>query len=269
MIIVYARNIEKFEQYADALQLYDNNLITLIGVQYYLFAKTIKILGTDYHHQKYLAAAQRFELKGCFALTGKDLWVSRGFIIIIYMCIELGHGSNTKCIETTAIYDQRTKEFVINSPTVTSQKCWIGLASGNLRSFGTMKVFIGLDWCVETAEMAVVWAQLYVNQVDYGIHAFLVPLRNKDGSLAPHVRVMDNGHKPGLNGVDNGRIMFANKHIPKENLLNRYGDIDSNGNYSSALPNSRLVFAFHMGKPWWLYIPMDIRISERLVLSFA
>lgn len=113
--------------------------------------------------------------------------------------------------------------------------------------------------------MAVVWAQLYVNQVHYGIHAFIVPLRNKDGSLAPHVRIMDNGHKPGLNGVDNGRIMFSNKHIPKENLLNRYGEIDCNGNYSSKLPSNRLVFAYHMGKPLLLHVPTDTRIPGRFI----
>lgn len=50
------------------------------------------------------------------------------------MYIELGHGSNTKYIETTAIYDRKTEEFIINSPTVTSQKCWIGLASGKSMS---------------------------------------------------------------------------------------------------------------------------------------
>lgn len=54
------------------MQLYDNNLSTLIGAQYFLFAEMIRILGTEHHHYQYLAAAQKFELKGCFALTGEN-----------------------------------------------------------------------------------------------------------------------------------------------------------------------------------------------------
>jgi acyl-CoA oxidase len=96
--------------------------------------------------------------------------------------------------------------------------------------------------------MAVVWAQLYVNQVHYGVHAFLVPLRNKDGHLMSCIRMMDNGHKPGLNGVDNGRILFVETRIPQENLLNRYGGIDVNGNYRSPLSSNQLRFMYHMGK---------------------
>jgi hypothetical protein len=73
--ISYSMNVprdpERYEQYMDAIQYYDNNLSTLIGAQYFLFAETIRILGTKYHHHRYLAAAQKFELKGCFALTGE------------------------------------------------------------------------------------------------------------------------------------------------------------------------------------------------------
>ena len=38
---------------------------------------------------------------------------------------------------------------------------------------------------------------------------FVVRLRNADGNLMPGVRVKDNGHKAGLNGVDNGQIWCA------------------------------------------------------------
>jgi acyl-CoA oxidase len=101
---------------------------------------------------------------------------------------------------------------------------------------------------LESAEMAVVWAQLYVRQKHYGIHAFLVPLREKNGTIVDNVRVMDNGSKSGLNGVDNGRIMFSNKFIPRENLLNRYADVDIDGKYVSTLANNDVRFARQMGK---------------------
>lgn len=37
----------------------------------------------------------------------------------------------------------------------------------------------------------------------------------------PGVRVEDMGHKIGLNGVDNAKLLFDNVRVPRENLLNR------------------------------------------------
>ena len=79
---------------------------------------------------------------------------------------ELGHGSNVRAMETTAIYDIGTKEFILHSPTDTSLKFWIG-------SLG------------KTACMATVFARLYVRDVDYGVHAFVVNIRDKATHL-PH-----------------------------------------------------------------------------------
>lgn len=39
---------------------------------------------------------------------------------------ELGHGTFIRGLETTATYDPETKEFVLNSPTLTSYKWWPG-----------------------------------------------------------------------------------------------------------------------------------------------
>jgi len=41
------------------------------------------------------------------------------------------------------------------------------------------------------------------------------------------------GEKMGLNGVDNGRLSFDNVRIPRENMLNKYSDVDQNNNFSS------------------------------------
>ena len=48
---------------------------------------------------------------GCFAMT------------------ELGHGSNVPGLETTATFDAAADEFVINTPTLTATKWWIGGAA--------------------------------------------------------------------------------------------------------------------------------------------
>lgn len=49
----------------------------------------------------------RFDITGCFCLT------------------ELGYGNNAVKMETTATFDKKANEFVVNSPTVLSQKYWI------------------------------------------------------------------------------------------------------------------------------------------------
>lgn len=38
----------------------------------------------------------------------------------------MGHGTFVRGLETTATYDPSTKEFVLNSPTLTSYKWWPG-----------------------------------------------------------------------------------------------------------------------------------------------
>eukprot|EP00178_Gracilaria_changii_P022334 TRINITY_DN6626_c0_g1_i1.p2 TRINITY_DN6626_c0_g1~~TRINITY_DN6626_c0_g1_i1.p2 ORF type:complete len:102 (+),score=3.53 TRINITY_DN6626_c0_g1_i1:161-466(+) len=41
------------------------------------------------------------------------------------------------------------------------------------------------------------------------------------------------GYKLGLNGVDNAALKFHNVRIPRENMLNRYCDVDENGSFKS------------------------------------
>jgi alkylation response protein AidB-like acyl-CoA dehydrogenase len=54
-----------------------------------------------------------------------------------------------------------------------------------------------------------------------GFHAFLVPIRDKDGKAMPGVGIADCGYKMGLNGVDNGRLWFNGVRVPLDNLLNK------------------------------------------------
>ena len=61
-----------------------------------------------------------------------------------------------------------------------------------------------------------------VDGVDRGIHAILVRIRDDNLQVVPGVRVEDMGHKMGLNGVDNAKLVFDNVRVPRENLLNRF-----------------------------------------------
>jgi acyl-CoA oxidase len=56
------------------------------------------------------------------------------------------------------------------------------------------------------------------------------------------VRIEDCGEKMGLNGVDNGRIWFDQLRVPRDALLNRYGDVDEAGVYSSPIEKSSKRF---------------------------
>lgn len=56
-------------------------------------------LHTD-RHLEFMKKIDSLENMGCFCFT------------------ELGFGNNAPKMETTAIYDQTTDEFIINSPTV-------------------------------------------------------------------------------------------------------------------------------------------------------
>mgnify|MGYP002332894368 FL=1 len=149
------------------------------------------------------------DLLGCFAMT------------------ETGHGSNVRGIKTTATYNKDTETIVIHTPGKNDNKEYIGNAIHS--------------------KMASVFAQLIVNGKNEGVHAILVPLRNKDHELLPGITVEDNGYKLGLNGVDNGKIWFNQVEVPKENLLNKYGTILANGDYYSEIKNPNKRFFTMLG----------------------
>lgn len=185
------------------------SLLIKFGVQFGLFGGAVLQLGTKKHHDKYLKETGTLELAGCFAMT------------------ETGHGSNVRDLETTATYHHDDKTITVHSPTVAAGKEYIGNA---LHS-----------------KMAVVFAQLIVNGHNQGIHAVLVPLRNKNHETLPGITVKDNGYKMGLNGVDNGRIWFDQVNVPMENLLDKYGGIDENGNYKSSIKKESKRFFTMLG----------------------
>eukprot|EP01117_Protostelium_nocturnum_P012331 TRINITY_DN4540_c0_g1_i1.p1 TRINITY_DN4540_c0_g1~~TRINITY_DN4540_c0_g1_i1.p1 ORF type:complete len:754 (-),score=248.75 TRINITY_DN4540_c0_g1_i1:175-2205(-) len=174
----------------------DNGLSAKHGLHMGMFINCIKNLGTE-RHQHYVPMCERMEIFGSFALT------------------ELSHGSNAKAMQTTATFDIATQEFVINSPSHEAYKWWIGMAG-------------------QTANYTCLMAKLIVNGKNYGLHPFLVPIRSLvDHTPLPGVHVGDMGHKPGLNGIDNGFIGFDNFRIPRENLLNFLADVLPDGTYTA------------------------------------
>jgi acyl-CoA oxidase len=182
----------------EMLAQFDLSLMVKAGVQWGLFGGAVENLGTQHHHDTYVRDLINLDLVGCFAMT------------------ETGHGSDVQNLETTATFDPATEEFVIHSPTPGSRKDYIGNAAKH-------------------ATMAAVFAQLITRGESYGVHCFLVPIRDEHGEDLPGVTTSDCGHKGGLVGVDNGRIMFDQVRVPRQNLLNRYGQVDEGGGYTSPI----------------------------------
>ncbi len=184
----------------------DPSLAIKLGVQLGLFGGAITHLGTSKHHERYLPLIGAPQGLGCFAMT------------------ETGHGSNVQGLRTTATYDPRTCEFVIDTPDLAARKDYIGNAA-------------------QDGRVAVVFAQLVVGGRHQGVHALVVPLRDAAGQPLPGVTIEDDGPKGGLNGVDNGRLSFHQVRVPRDALLDRYASVSEAGEYSSPIDNpSRRFF---------------------------
>ena len=180
------------------------------GVQFGLFGMSVMALGTEKHHHKYLNKIGLLELPGCFAMT------------------ETGHGSNVKGLETTATYHHANRSFIINTPYLLAQKEYIGNAAVH-------------------GQMATVFAKLILNDKDYGVSAFLVPIRNQNGSIMSGVAIEDCGKKMGLNGVDNGKIRFDQVEIPYDALLDRFASISEDGEFQSSISSDNRRFFTMLG----------------------
>jgi acyl-CoA oxidase len=192
------------------LVLADPSLQIKSGVQWGLFGSAIHQLGTKTHHDKWLKGVMDLSIPGAFAMT------------------ETGHGSDVAAIGTTATYDPETEEFVIHTPFRGAWKDYLGNAALH-------------------GKAATVFAQLITGGVNYGVHCFFVPLRDEEGNFLPGIGGEDDGVKGGLNGIDNGRLHFDNVRVPRENLLNRYGDVAPDGSYSSDIPTPGRRFFTMLG----------------------
>uniref|UniRef100_A0A8D1AFF4 Acyl-coenzyme A oxidase n=3 Tax=Sus scrofa TaxID=9823 RepID=A0A8D1AFF4_PIG len=177
------------------------NFVEPVGLNYSMFIPTLLSQGTTAQREKWLPPSKRLEIIGTYAQT------------------ELGHGTHLRGLETTATYDPATEEFILNSPTVTSIKWWPG----------------GLG---KTSNHAIVLAQLITQGKCYGLHAFIVPIREQGTHKPlPGITVGDIGPKFGYDEMDNGYLKMDNYRIPRENMLMKYAQVKPDGTYVKPLSN--------------------------------
>ncbi|WP_120005220.1 acyl-CoA dehydrogenase [Nesterenkonia muleiensis] len=188
----------------------DPSLQIKSGVQWGLFGAAVMHLGSAEHQKRWLPGIMDLSVPGAYAMT------------------EIGHGSDVASLGTTATYDPQAQEFVINTPFEAATKRYLGNAALH-------------------ATAAVVFAQLITQGVNHGVHCFYLEIRDEQGNALPGITIGDDGHKGGLNGVDNGRLHFHQVRIPRHHLLNRYGDVAADGTYTSSIESPGRRFFTMLG----------------------
>ncbi|KAI5611541.1 acyl-coenzyme A oxidase-like protein [Silurus asotus] len=175
-----------------------------MGVVCGLYGGAVTNLGSPEQVERLYVPVTELVFTGMFAMT------------------ERGHGSNVRGILTEAHYDPSTQEFVIHTPCENAQKMYIGNAlKGNA---------------------AAVFAQLLIRGECHGPHCFIVPVREQNGDMCLGVTAVDMEHKEGLQGVDNGILIFDHVRIPRENLLHKFGSVSADGRYSSPIESKSRRF---------------------------
>lgn len=164
------------------------------GLHFGAFCPTITSQGTDAQRAEWLKPAQKMEIVGCLAQT------------------ELGHGSNVRGLQTTATFDPTTQEFVLHTPTLRSMKFWPG----------------GLG---KTATHACVYAQLNTNGKWYGVHTFVLQLRDEHHRTLPGIEIGEVGPKFGDNYTETGYMRLNHVRVPRDWMLMRHQSVSEDGTY--------------------------------------
>ena len=128
----------------------------------------INLMGSESQKQAWLPSLQKSVWNACYAQT------------------ELSHGTDFNSIKTIAVFDVKTDEFVIHTPSLDACKWW----PGDLSVYSTHCLLM---------------AQLNVGGKQYGVKPFFIQFRDLvTHELFPGVEVGDVGPTFGYKAKDNG-----------------------------------------------------------------
>eukprot|EP00357_Protocruzia_adherens_P016876 CAMPEP_0115016846 /NCGR_PEP_ID=MMETSP0216-20121206/27721_1 /TAXON_ID=223996 /ORGANISM="Protocruzia adherens, Strain Boccale" /LENGTH=720 /DNA_ID=CAMNT_0002387463 /DNA_START=39 /DNA_END=2201 /DNA_ORIENTATION=+ len=175
-----------------------------LSIHYSIFVPTLKNLATEEQQSWWVPRAEAFQIIGSYAQT------------------ELGHGSNVRGLQTRAVFNKNTDEFILDTPTLRSIKWWPG----------------GLG-CVATH--SIVYAQLMIDGIEYGVHAFMLQLRDENHKLLAGVTTGDLGNKIADNMTDTGFLSLEDVKIPRKYLLSRFHYVTKDGEYIERNKDSKKI----------------------------
>eukprot|EP01114_Cavostelium_apophysatum_P005803 TRINITY_DN1697_c0_g1_i1.p1 TRINITY_DN1697_c0_g1~~TRINITY_DN1697_c0_g1_i1.p1 ORF type:complete len:698 (+),score=185.82 TRINITY_DN1697_c0_g1_i1:104-2197(+) len=179
---------------------------------YGLFLATIVGQGNDEQKINFGFPAMQMQIVGCYAQT------------------ELGHGSNVRGLQTVAIYDKNTQEFVLDTPTLLSIKWWPGALG-------------------KVATHAVVYAQMMIEGKEYGVQPFILQIRDENHKPLPGIELGELGEKLGDHANDTGFMILDKVRIPRTFLLSRTQEVQPDGTYIQSelkAKNNKLHYATMM-----------------------
>ncbi|KAI9997197.1 hypothetical protein PInf_000633 [Phytophthora infestans] len=144
----------------------------------------------------------------------------------------------TGCPSSTALH---TGMFIKNLGllfTDEQQTSWMEMAKQwrMVGCYAQTELGHGSNWwpgaLARTANFGVVYARLLLGGKDYGVHNFMVQLRDLEThDVMPGVTLGDIGPKIGFNNVDNGYCTFSRVHIPRSNMGMRVAQVTREGKY--------------------------------------
>jgi acyl-CoA oxidase len=173
----------------------NSTMLGPFGNHYGLFCVTIQTHASEEQKSWWLPKALRFEMIGCYAQT------------------EIGHGSNVRGLQTTATDDKGAQQFILHSPTLKACKWWPGALA-------------------KLSTHAIVYAQLFMEGKEYGLHSFLLQIRDHEHKPMRGVELLDMGPKTGTGNItDHGFMRLTQVRIPREFMLARFQQVTPDGKY--------------------------------------
>lgn len=145
-------------------------------------------------------------------------------MIMAYVQTEIGHGSDIQSLETEAVFDPKTQEFVIHTPSTKAIKFWPGELS------------IQANWIV-------LYAKLISNGKSCGVLPFLIRIRDQENHRPLRgVEIGDIGPKLNFNTKDNGFIRFHHFRVPKDALFGKFYDVSPDGQFTKK-GNEKILYS--------------------------